>query len=132
MINPLTSTVTANIAVGTGPYGLSFNPSGTRAYVTGHPGGGQAAVSVIDTAADAVIGTVSGFSNPTGTATSADGGTLYVSDYATNSVDVVSTATNTITSSIPVGSNPYALTANPNGSAIYAVPLRTPLPTAPA
>ena len=113
VIDPYTNAVTANVTVGNGPYGMSFNTSGSRAYVTA-----SGAVYVIDTGSDTVVDTITGFSNPSGTATNADGSTLYVSDYDTNSVDLVNTATHTI-SSIPVGANPYALVANPDGSAIY-------------
>lgn len=53
--SPTLNTVIGTIAVGQNPYGVAFNPSYTKAYVTNR---GDGTVTVIDAQTDAVIDTI--------------------------------------------------------------------------
>lgn len=47
--------------------------------------------------------------------------TVYVANFASNTVSAISTANNVVTNTIPVGLNPVALAETPNGNKLYAV-----------
>jgi YVTN family beta-propeller protein len=55
VIDEATNTVTANIAVGSGPTGVAVNPATNTAYVTNY---GSGTVSVIDEATNTVTATI--------------------------------------------------------------------------
>jgi YVTN family beta-propeller protein len=81
-------------------------------------------VSVIDTATDTVVATVSVGIQPYGVAVSPDGAKVYVTnlgDYPSyeGTVSVIDTATNTAIATVPVGIHPFGVAVSPDGSKVY-------------
>jgi YVTN family beta-propeller protein len=76
-----------------------------NAYITNEPAG---TVSVIDTAANTVIATITVGNQPVGVAATPDGSKVYVANSNANTVSVIATATNTVIATITVGSGPVA------------------------
>ena len=116
MIDTSTNTVTATVAVGSGPYGVSVNPAGTMVYVSND---NDDTVSVIDTSTNTVTATVPVGRNPQGVAVSPDGTKAYVSNSDDGSVSVIDTSTNTVTATVPVGSDPWGVGVSPDGTKVY-------------
>ena len=118
VIDTATHTVVGSpIAVGTVPYGVAVNPSGTRVYVTN----GGSTVTVIDTGNNMVIdspievGTV-----PRGIAVNPSGTRVYVANYADDTVSVIDTSTHTVIGPpIPVEPGPWAVAVSPSGKRLY-------------
>ena len=82
-------------------FGAAPAAAQTRAYVvTGN------ALTVIDTATDAVVGTIPLAGGPTRVTVSPDGTRAYVSISDTHSVTAIDTATDTVAATIPVADTP--------------------------
>ena len=116
VINLATNTVTATVAVGSHPFGVSVSPDGSKVYVSNQLSGN---VSVINTTTNTVTATVAVGTNPRGVSVSPDGSKVYVANYITNNVSVINTATNTVTATVAVGTNPYGVSVSPDGSKVY-------------
>ncbi|HTM10995.1 MAG TPA: cytochrome D1 domain-containing protein [Verrucomicrobiae bacterium] len=71
-------------------------------------------VSVIDTAAGAVIATVPVSAGPHGMAIAASGGAVYVSGDGSSSVDVIDTASDKVVKTIEVGKTPNGIALTPD------------------
>lgn len=117
--NPTAAPTTINVV--DSPTAIALGPAGSaRAYVAGNNG-----VSVVDTATNQVITTVSlnGGGQSYGIAVAPDGQRVYVTMTGTNQVAVINanTTTNTYTlgSTVPVGTSPRGITLNENGSRAY-------------
>jgi len=82
------------------------HPDGKRVFVSN---GGDASVSVIDTASDTVVATIPVGQRPWNMALTPDGGKLYVACGRSGSVSVIDTATNTRTAEVPVGKLPWGV-----------------------
>ena len=81
---------------------------------------GTNTVSVIATATNTVIATVSGVTQPRGAAASVDGSSIYVSNFD-GDVTRISTATNTVALVYPTGApRLIGITVSPGGGRIYA------------
>jgi YVTN family beta-propeller protein len=93
----------------------SASSEATYAYITN---GGSNTVSVIDTATNTVIATVSVGDRPQGVAVSPDGTTVYVTNYG-GTVSVIDTATNTVASTVNVGTNPNGIAVTSDGAKVY-------------
>lgn len=103
------------------PYGVAVTPDGSKVYVTNL---NDNAVSVIDTAMNKVITTISVGPNPLAVAVTPDGSKVYVTNNNADSVSVIDTATNTVIGSpIPVGFGPIGVAAAPDGSKVYVTSL---------
>ena len=76
-------------------------------------------ISVIDTATDKVMATISVGSNPVGVAINPNGTRIYVANAHSNDVSVIDTATNTVIATVPAGSSPKGIAVNPNGKKVY-------------
>lgn len=122
-ISTASDTVTGFIptAALTGKEGLSLNPTGTRAYVAMGRGG----VAVMDMTANPVTrlriiltGTGKWY---TGTAVSADGSKLFVTNATDNSVLVLNTSDDSLVTTLSGFSNPSAIGMTPDGSQIHVV-----------
>jgi len=140
VIDTTTDTVTANIHANY-TTGLTVSPDGTRLYALGPNG----VVTVISTATDAIIGSITVSTTATATAAvlSPDGSTAYVAlmsytapNEYTQSIAVVDTATDAVTGTITVGSGTSdvlgpvgKLAITPDGSELY---LTTTAPGLPA
>ena len=87
---------------------------------------GTQIVSVIDTAANAVVTTIpagQGCScvGSDGIAVSPDGALVYVANELENSVSVIRTASNSVIATISVGTGPIGVAANPDGERVYVL-----------
>jgi len=105
VIDTSTNTVTANVTVGTGPYGVAVNPAGTHVYVANYDSNN---VSVINTSTNTVTDNVTVGTKPFGVAVNPAGTRVYVANEGSNNVSVINTSTNTVTDTIIVGTRPYA------------------------
>ena len=110
--------VSTSIGVGFLPVGVAMTPNGSRTYVTNQL---SDTVSVIDTASNTVIKTVSlpASSVPEGVAVSGDGAWVYVANSQAGTVSVISTATNAVTSTISGVTGAFRLALIPDGSRLY-------------
>jgi YVTN family beta-propeller protein len=98
------------------PVHVAITPDGTRAYVTN---AGSNKVSVINTKAHAVTGTVSVGRNPLDVALTPDGTKAYVANAGSNSVSVINTGTNALVATVAVGAHPLKIAITPNGANTY-------------
>jgi YVTN family beta-propeller protein/VCBS repeat-containing protein len=97
------NTVVATIPAGQGsPQWIAFNASGTRGYVTNQ---GNGTVSVIDTATNTIVGTITVGAQPT-TAALGPNGNIYVSNQGSGTVSVIDPTNNTVVATINVGGHP--------------------------
>jgi YVTN family beta-propeller protein len=90
----------------------------TSAYVARS---GANSVTVIDTAADAVLGTIAAGNGPRGVTVSRDGSRAYVTNTASDSLTVIDTSTNTAVGTIAVGDGPSGLAVTPDGTRLYVM-----------
>ncbi|MEN6551932.1 MAG: YncE family protein, partial [Methanobacterium sp.] len=93
---------------------VAVSPDGKYAYVAIN---GEATVSVIDTAEDKVIKTISVGKNPIGIAVSPDGGFVYVI-YDSHTMDRIDTLTDDIRS-FELKIKAYGITVSPDGKYVY-------------
>ena len=114
MINA--GSVSNTITVGSNPIGISFNPSGTLAYVTNF---GSDTVNVINPSTNTVINTITVGSDPDGVSFNPSGTLAYVTNYVSGTVNVINPSTNTVVNTITVGSSPYGVVFNPSGTLAY-------------
>jgi YVTN family beta-propeller protein len=88
-----------------------------NAYITNS---GDGTVSVINTATNTVVGSITVGNNPIGVAVTPDGSKVYVTNFLDDTVSVINTATNTVVGSpITVGAHPYGVAVTPDGSKVY-------------
>lgn len=105
VIDSLTNTVTATIilpAGSTGPRGVTV--SGSKVYVSNFRSNN---VSVINTATNAVVATVSVGTGPRGITPL--GSNIYVENFDSGTISVINTATDTVSATIYVGHSPTGL-----------------------
>ena len=126
VIDPSTYALLATVRVGNQPEGISVNPAGTRVYVANYDAaaaidrGSGGTLSVIDTATNKVIVTVSVGRFPHGAAVHPDGTRVYVTQSSSGqTVSVIDTATNRVIDSIPVGFGPSGIAVHPDGKWVY-------------
>ena len=92
------------------PMAVLLSPDATRLFVS--TGRGQK-VFTIDTATQAVIGSVTVGKRPWGIALSPDGKSLYSANGPSNDISEVDVASNTVTATIPAGSGPWGVIVVP-------------------
>lgn len=88
-----------------------MNASGTTLYVTNEA---ASDVSVVSTSSNTVIGSITGFTSPTGIAINGSGSLLYVANRDANTVSVVNTSNNSITVTSSGFSTPYGIVLTPS------------------
>ena len=103
------------MGVGSYPQAVAVSPDGSRVYVANYGGD---SVSVINTATNAVVATVSVGRRPSGVAVSPDGSRVYV-PIEDSKVKVINTATNAVVATVGVGSYPEGVAVSPDGSRVY-------------
>ncbi|MEU8778414.1 cytochrome D1 domain-containing protein [Streptomyces sp. NPDC048606] len=122
-IDALTNTVVAEIPTGNGtPESVAVSPDDRRAYVTVEGNGAANRVVAIDTATDAVVGTLeTGVDTlPNGLAVSPDGKRVYVAYRGAGVVAVIDSATMTPVTTVDVGpSAPRKVAISPSGARVY-------------
>jgi YVTN family beta-propeller protein len=89
---------------------VAVEPTGRRVYVS-IPA--RNAVAIIDTATNAVIGSVAVGAAPLGVAVSPDGTRVHVANSGSNDVSSIDVATHAVVTTVSVGSNPVALAIGP-------------------
>ncbi len=101
------------------PNEMAVSPDGTRLYVTNAGLFSGNTVTVIDTASNSVVATITVGNNPREVVVSPDGGTAYVANAGDGTVSVIDTTTNTVTTTISVGVVPDGLAVSPDGDTLY-------------
>jgi YVTN family beta-propeller protein len=119
VINGVTNTVTASIAVGS-PRGIAVNPTTNLIYVVNESAN---SVSVINGATNAVTATIV-VESPRGIAVNPKTNLIYVTNISDMSVSVINGATNTVTARIGVWLDPYSIAVNPTSNLVYVGELR--------
>ena len=99
--------------------GVAVAPVGRHAYVTNYF---SKSVSVIATATNTVVATVTVGNNPQGVAVTPDGKHAYVANQGSDNVSVIDTASNTVVATVPVVFGPV-------GAAIVLPPPGVPFLT---
>ncbi|HTM30162.1 MAG TPA: beta-propeller fold lactonase family protein [Vicinamibacterales bacterium] len=100
--------------------GMAISPDGRRLFVTNQALNGSN-VKIIDTATNAVIGTVTTGSVPRAIDITPDGQFAYVAVQEAGVVSVINTATGAILGSVPAGTRPLDVRVLQNGSRVYSV-----------
>ncbi|GAB2814309.1 hypothetical protein GCM10027176_18620 [Actinoallomurus bryophytorum] len=106
----------AGAAPRTAPKAVTVVQQRTLAYVTNFNAN---TVSVIDTATNTVIDTITVGGAPVDVAFNPRGTRAYVTNSASNTVSVINTATNTVIDTIGVGSVPAGVAVSPGGTRVY-------------
>jgi YVTN family beta-propeller protein len=76
-------------------------------------------VSVIDTALNTLVTTVTVGTDPNGVAVNPTGAFAYVANRGSNNVSVINIATNIVVATVPVGGGPLGVAVNPAGTRVY-------------
>ena len=101
---------------GESPIAVAVTPDGTKVYVAN---AGSNNVSVINTATNTVVKTVSVGNAPIGVAITPDGTKVYVANSGSNNVSVIHRPGNTVVATIPVGNCPRGVAITPDGTQAY-------------
>ena len=104
------------MTVGQEPLFLAI--TGTSVYVANKNDG---TVSVIDTASNTVIATVTVGSAPNALAITSNGASVYVANSGGHDVSVIDAASKTVTAIVGVGDSPYAMAAAPSSGPALVV-----------
>jgi YVTN family beta-propeller protein len=117
VIDTATDTLESPITLAGSPWGLALSPDGTKLYSTLDAGG----LSIIDTANDTVTSSITaGIDNDTTNVTiSPDGLTAYVTDTASNELQVIDLTTGTVTQTIAMPADPFGLAFTKDGTKLY-------------
>ncbi|WDF79208.1 beta-propeller fold lactonase family protein [Mucilaginibacter sp. KACC 22773] len=86
------------------------------AYVTNF---GEANITIINTATNAIVKTLGVNSTPLGIAVSPDGKRVYVTNEGINQVTVIDGVTNSVVTSVATGITPWGMCISPDGSRVY-------------
>jgi YVTN family beta-propeller protein len=116
VINGLTNTALANIAVGSDPIGIGVNPTTNRIYVANQISNN---ISVIDGVSNSVVATVTVGSGPVGAVVNPTTNRIYVPNFDNGTISVINGADNTVLTTLNVGGNPYGTGVNPTTNRIY-------------
>jgi len=109
--------VVAAVTVGRSPRGIVANPDKTKVYVANF---GSNDFSVIDTASNQVVNTISNFGRgPVELAVSNDGTRIFAVNPESDSVSVVDTASEMVIGRISVGDSPAGIVFDQNRSRVY-------------
>jgi gliding motility-associated-like protein len=114
-LNSGTAAVTASITVTPTPVAYAYVANyGVPLFNPGN-------LSIVNTATNAVTGTITLGSNPFGVSVTPDGSKAYITNFGSNNVSVISTATNTVSATIPVGNSPMGIVVSPDATRVYVV-----------
>jgi len=114
VINTSLNTVSAKIALPSGPTAIAITPDGKKAFVLSAKG-----IAVIRISTNTVLKTISpGPSFGTALAVTPDGAQLYVSNFY-GTVSIINTATDKIEKKLTVGANANGVAISPDGKSAY-------------
>ncbi len=85
-------------------------------------------VSVIDTATNTVVATITAGSSPIGVAITPDGARAYVANQIAGTVSVINTVSNTVVATITLGGSPFGVAITPDGTRAYVANSFGPAP----
>jgi YVTN family beta-propeller protein len=126
--------VMATVEVGRGPLGVAVRPDRKEVYVTNfgtdNPALGEVGntISVIKTASNKVIATITVGKFPAGVAFTPDGSRAYVTNRGDNTVSVIDTKTRTELTTVPVQYKPANVAITPDGRHAYVTNFGDPIP----
>lgn len=116
MVDTITRSVLAQVAVGANPSDLAVLPDTSRAFVVNNH---SDSVSVVDLTSFTVTATIPLGHFPWRIAMTPAGGAVYVTNAGSASVSKISTATNSVETTIGVGHAPLGLDISPDGSRLF-------------
>jgi YVTN family beta-propeller protein/cysteine-rich repeat protein len=116
LVDARTLAVEATIPVGRAPWGVAWQPDGTRVFVTNRE---DRSVSVVDPLAGDVVTTIGVGRQPLGIAVHPFLPRAYVTNYDDGTVSVVDTATLAVVDTIAVARGPAAVAVHPAGGRLY-------------
>ena len=112
--------VQAVAATGSMPKGVSLSPDTKRAYVTNFGQSNGHNIEVVDAQSLAHIDTIDVPGNVVESVLSADGTTIFASNFIRNSVQFIDVKTKRVTKEIPTGTHPKILVLSPDGKHLFA------------
>ncbi|HEU0203129.1 MAG TPA: CFI-box-CTERM domain-containing protein [Burkholderiaceae bacterium] len=102
------------------PLGVAFSRDGDNAYVlAAAPAGGAGEVLRFDVATGTRRATIQVGARPTGIAVSPDGGSIFVSNQADNTVSHINAASDTVSATVPVAQAPTGIAISPDGTRVF-------------
>lgn len=114
------ASVLTYLSVGPDPKAMALKPDGGELYVSNYGDrGGGTSISIVDTAANQVAGSMVVGTGPWGLAVSPDGSRLYVANHVADTVDVINLETRHVLSAIPVGLGPERLALGGLGAYLF-------------
>lgn len=122
------------ITVGLAPASLDITPNGSYVYVINYVDGnvGTGTISIIKTASNTVVGTITGLFGPYSIKITSDGLYAYITNFGSNdfspvgrTVSVVDLHENSIVDTIFVGIQPSGIAFSPNGRFAYVTNYNT-------
>ena len=99
-------------------FGFGQTTAAPTAYVT-DPGNGV--VSVIDAAANVVLGTIAVGDSPSQVTVTEDGSLAYVANTGSDSISVIDTTANRVVATVSVAAGPSAVAVTPDGGEVYVL-----------
>jgi YVTN family beta-propeller protein len=127
--------VMATVEVGRGPLGVAIRPDRKEVYVTNfgtdRPALGEVGntISVIRTASNKVIATITVGKLPSGIAFTPDGSRAYVTNRGDDTVSVIDTRIRTELTTVPVQYKPANVAITPDGRHAYVTNFGDPFPS---
>lgn len=116
VINSTTDTVTTQIAVGTEPTGIAYDPVNADIYV-GNVGSSN--VSIIDATTNLLVGSIPVPGGPGSIAYDPTTGLMYVADTNSDNVSIIDPVSNSVTGNITTGFEPDYLTVDTATGEVY-------------
>lgn len=115
-VNISSHTALTNVTAGTNPFGVVFDPDGSRVFITNM---GSDNVTVINTVTNTVITTLTVGDDPRGIAITPDGQKLYIANFGDDNVSVFNAQTLMSITTIGVGIEPFGVAVSPDGLRVY-------------
>lgn len=114
--------VLITLPAGTSPHSVAISPDGTRVAVTNF---NSDDVTLIDTVANTVVGTIGVGDNPQDVTYAPDGRHFYTADVESDTITVVDTETLEVTARVPAGDGPTSVDVAPDGLKAYVTNLNS-------
>ena len=112
--------VTGVASTGSMPKGVSLSPDGKRAYITNFGQSNGHNIEIVDAKTLEHIDSIDLPGNVVESVLSADGTTIFASNFIRNSVQFVDVKTKRVTKEIPTGTHPKILVLSPDAKHLFA------------